>query len=194
MLDVHRSPNYNKTHIPILVGSSNSPDRSEWYALWPFFSGLKQGTRQEIRAPWPLLTMEGKDGKWKDIESWPLYQSLHKEWTEKDGTAHVLTSHEAPSILPLIAGNTRDGHKEGYFLGPLYTWDLRDKTHQDRRLLWQFAYHTKRPSGTTTALYPFWYKETNSKGESSWGIIYDLISRTKKEDGTKWRWLWFVEY
>lgn len=167
---------------------------SSWFALWPFFRGSKDPDSMELNAPWPLYQVEKTGEHYSQRESFPAFKWLVRRHEQPDGSTRTDKRLDVPQILPmLLAHRSTNDVESGWVLGPLFFWKFGDN-EREMRLLWQLAFHKESDGNSTSAVYPFFYKETNDKGESSTGLFYDLIRWTERESETDWRLAWFLNF
>lgn len=177
-----------------LFGSKTSNGETERYFLWPFGrykvvrsswattdnSVRSQDIRRNVSFPWPLFNMEHnvtRSNVWNDddreVSSFPLFRYRH---------------HNREMLITPRAEVSDDYSREDSFY--FFDFDYRDDEPQFS-VLWRLAYREIEPEKRRTVFFPFYYHESNRKGDSSTGMLLDLVNRTKKDGKVTWRYLWF---
>jgi len=205
-----------------LVWGEYDKDSYEWHALpsvevarregyaktsvWPVAGKTKDRERQSEYLLWPLWQVDERGGDYRKVVSFPAFSywtetgataeggaATQPTGTTQEGVATERSKFESPAIFPLLATVERDGETgSGWIGGPLYTWDVKGENDAEHRVLHQLAFRLERPEGMVAGIYPFYYRERNDRGDTSWSIFYDLIQRTTRNGETKWRLLWFL--
>ena len=135
--------------------------------MWPLFSRSRYADGWELSLASPLFELVRRKSM-DSLSLWPLFEQARWGDGEK-------TSRRWSVLGPVVRSNA-----------------TADRS--DFRVLWRVVQNTRAPEKSVFAVNPFFHRETNARGDSSWQVLFGMFGRTTAQSGNRTRLFWFLEF